>query len=63
MILLLTLIFMIWVVGIWHFWRRQSKSIPYVTVKWTDRLLAIFWFPFGLIILLWLLLNMITGRR
>ena len=44
----------IWLVGLWHLWRRQTASSN-VDVGLSDRLLALFWLP---LFILFLILSM-----
>lgn len=43
MIILLSALAAIWAVGLYHLWKRQSRSAATIAVHWTDRLIAIFW--------------------
>ncbi len=52
MLFLGTALFLIWIIGLYHMWRRQNLSRPHVSVTLTDRLIAIFWIPFCLIFII-----------
>lgn len=43
MIFIIALLFVIWSLGIYHIWRRQTASVGYVSVTLFDRLIAMFW--------------------
>lgn len=57
MILVIATIAVIWVIGTYHMWRKQTASIDLVSVTVLDRILALFW-PF---IYVFLLFTMVWG--
>ncbi len=47
----------IWLVGAWYIWRKQTASRHAVDVHFGDRLIAIFWIPCYILFVLRLLLS------
>ncbi len=55
-------IFLIWVMGFYHIWRRQTASIEYVPVTSFDRIIAVFWPLLYLILFFLMALNWCQNR-
>ena len=45
MIILFSALAALWAVGLYHLWTKQSRSAAVTPLRWTDRLIAIFWLP------------------
>lgn len=56
------LVALIWSVGLLHMWRRQTASIPFVSVAIGDRMIAIFWPMIYLIIPFAMIMHLLKGR-
>ena len=62
MIFTILSIFLIWVAGSYHMWRRQTSSVEFVSVTIFDRVIALFWPFIYLILFLTIILHRFTGR-
>lgn len=60
---LIVLVTLIWGIGLWHMWRKQSASRPFVSVHMLDRVMALFWPAIYLMIPIFILAQSLKWRE